>query len=805
MLTDIRLAARLLWKDRGLTLAAVAALGLGIAANATVFSLFNGIFLRTLPFDAPDRMVVLNARIESNPDTNFPVSYLELLDWRAGARTFDGLAGFTDATMNLAGDDDQPERLSGAYVSAETFALTGQRPALGRPFRAEDDRPGAAPVVMLSDAVWRRRYAGDPAIVGRQLRVNGVAATVIGVMPAGFGFPNNAAVWQTLAMLPDETRARRDNRSLLVLGRMAPGVTLAQALADVTAVAASLPGRSSAPGQNVVPKLRTFREFFTGPDLRTGFALLLAAVGFVLLIACANVANLLLARGARRSREITVRMSLGASRGRIVRQLLLECALLSAAATSAGAALSLAGVRLFENAIAGTGAPYWFDFGSDVRVFAFLALVGVGAVALFGLLPALQTTRTNLLAVLSHGARGSSGAGSQRWAGGLVVGQLALTLTLLMSAGLVIRDLVELRAMPIGLATGGVTVMTVDLGRPQTAGGDDATRRFYRALDERLAALSDLLATYATSAPLGGASERHLGIADLDTAGNTPRRQISHLAVGPRYFEVLGVHVRQGRAFDAPDRGRAAIINQRLADLYFPDQDPIGQRVRLEPFRDVIAASDWLTVVGVVPNVRQRSTGSREFDPVLYEPYGISPLGFATFVVRSPLDVGVVASRIRAELRAVDPDLPLFDVRTLDAAIAFERWSTRLFGTMFGAFAGMALLLAAIGLYGVTAYAVSQRTREIGIRAALGAQSRQIWWAVGRRATVQVALGVVLGTAGALGMGRLLQSLLQAVNGTDPLTLAAVCGLLVLVTAGACAVPARRAMRINPVDALRAE
>jgi predicted permease len=803
MWNDLRLAARLLHRDRWYTLAAMSALALGIAANAAVFSLVNGILLRPLPFDAADRMVVLNSRLESNPNSNFPISYLELGEWQASVRTFDGLAGFTDDAMNVADPGHPPERLKGSYVSGHTFALIGQHPALGRPFHADDDRPGAAPVVMLGHAAWRDRYASDAGVVGRQIRVNGVPSTVIGVMPEGFGFPNDSTLWQTLAMLPEQTRTQRNNRPLLVLGRMAPGVEVEQALADVSRVAAASPGWVPDPAVRIVPKIRPFREFFLGSTVGVGFGLLLAAAGFVLLIACANVANLLLARGVARSREMTVRMSIGASRWRIVRQLLIESLLLSCLAAGAGLALSLIGIGLFTDAIAGTGAPYWFDFTLDARVFVFLASICVAVALLSGLMPALQTTRTSLAGVLNQAGRVSASSGNRRWAGGLVVAQFALTLTLLMGAGLIARELIALRGLPVGIDTSGITLAGIDLGTAAYR-NNDALAAFYRRLDERLDAMPNARVTYASSAPQGGASDRELVIAGRDDGATPPRRVISHLTIGPRYFDVLGVGLRRGRTFADGERSNSAIVNERLAGLYFPGQDPVGKQIRLTAARG-LEASAWMTIVGVAPNIRQRSTGTRDFDPVVYIPYAGPNLPFATLISRTPLGPGAEVSRLRTELRTIDPDLPLSDVRTLDAAITFDRWATRIYGNMFAIVAGMALLLASIGLYGVTAYSVSHRTREIGIRMALGAHSRQIWWTVTRRAAWQVATGVALGTAGAFGLGRILQGLFVAISGADLLTFAGVTALLIVVAAVACGVPARRAMRVNPVVALRAD
>jgi predicted permease len=749
-------------------------------------------------------MVVLNTRLESNADSNYPISYLELQDWQAGVRSFDGMAGFTDATMNVADEAHTPERLQGAYVSGNTFSLIGQRPALGRGIHAEDDRVGADPVVILSDSVWRRRYASDPTVIGQSIRVNGVSSTVIGVMPSAFGFPNDAAIWQPLALLPEAVRNRREDRSVLVLGRMAAGVTLEHALADVTSAAADLRAQSSDRTENLIPKIRTFREFFLGSESSTLFVLMLTAVGSVLLIACANVANLLLARSASRATEISIRLAIGARRGRVVRQLLLECTLLAVVASALGLALSSAGVRLFGRAIANTGAPYWFDFSLDAPVFVFMACVCASTVVCCGLVPALQTTRPHIAEVLRDGSRGSSGSRNGRWAGGLVIAQFALTLPVLMTAALTLRELIALREMDIGMETSGVTLLNLDLARSKYT-SSEALGAFYRQLDERLGAMREMSATYASDAPHRGGATRELTVDGAGTDSLPSGRSVTQLAIGPRYFEVVGARLTRGHEFTAVDGPRVAIVNERLTALLFQDRDPIGRRVRMEATQAGQDASEWLTIVGVASNIRQRSTGLQQFDPVIYVPYSARPLSFATILARSSLDTGAVAARLRADITALDPDLPLFDVRTLDASLAFDRWPTRVFGTMFSAFAAMALLLAAIGLYGVTAYSISQRRREIGIRAALGARAGQMVWTVMRRAAGQVVAGLLLGIGGAVAMGRALQRLPMSVQGTDVLALVGICAMLVLVATAACLVPTRRAIRLNPVDALRLE
>jgi putative ABC transport system permease protein len=804
---DIRLAARQLAKDPGFTLAAACALALGIAANTTVFTIVNAMLLRDLPFDAPDRIVALDT--QNTGDARAPVagvSHPEWQDWQAGARAVDGIGAFTDAAMNVAEESLAPERFRGMYISANSFGLIRQRPAFGRDFRLEDDRPGAEPVVLLGHSVWTSRYAGDAAVIGRVIRINGIASTVIGVMPEGFAFPRRAELWQPLAVLPERVREDRAARRLQAFGRMKPGVTIEQVRDDLGAVAAGLSGQHPDTNTNVVPRVRPFRELVIGgAQVKTLASALMAAVVFVLLIACANVANLLLARGVRRAREISVRMSIGATRWRVTRQLLVESLLLAVLAGAVALALAAPAVRMFRTAFA-SDAPYGIDVTMDASVFVFFAAVTLGTTILFGLVPALHTARANLAGVLNEAGRGSSaGIGARRWTAGLVVVQLALTIVLLTGAASSMRDALAQYQEDVGIDTAGVVVMRLSLPAPEYP---DADRRatFYRRLEERLAPSLRMRATFASAWPRGGAVTPEISIEGRPDDIPSRRPTASQVAIGLGYFEALGTRPVRGRDFTAADTAGTAIVNERFAAMHFPDDDPIGRRIRLGATPDG-AGSEWLTIVGVVPNVRQRQRrlDDRGFDPVVYIPYASFPLPFAMILARSGSGPGAVAGLMREHVRALDADLPLWDVMSLDAKLAQDRVEGRELSTMFGIFAGIALVLATVGLYAVTACSVSQRTREIGVRIALGAQARHVWWVVTRRASAQLGAGLAAGLAGALGLGQVLQGLLTVVRGTDPLTLTAVVTLLIAVTAGACVVPARRAMRLDPAAALRSE
>jgi predicted permease len=809
--TDLRHGVRLVAKNPAFTFAAVSVLALGIAANMVVFTLVNGVLLRDLPFDAPDRIVALevfhrdNAR---NPMSN--ASYLDLLDWRRMTRVFEGIAGADERTINLSDDTRPAERFRGAYVSSSAFGLIGQRPILGRDFIADDDRVGAPPTVILGYDVWQRRYQGDAGIVGRTIRVNGLPSTVIGVMPEDFGFPLAAAVWQPLALLPEETRTDRRVRFVDTFGRLRPGVTIEQATTDLGSAMTALAEQHPESNRNLEPRVRVFRSGIGGP-VRPMMAALYGTVAFVLLIACANVANLLLSRAAGRAREVSLRMSIGASRWQIVRQLLAEGLVLAGIAGVAGLGLSYLGIRSFWNTVADTQPPYWLKFPFDATVFVYLAAVCLGTTIFFGLMPALHTSRTSLVELLNDAARGATGHHGRRWSGTLVAGQIALTLVLLAGAGATMRALIAASTIEAGVETSGLLRLRLDLPPPKYDLPDQRLA-FYAQLDDRLAT-SGLNAAITNAVPLTGGEPRELRLStSTDTSREGPT--VSMVTAGPRFFETLGTARLRGRDFargdGEPGRG-VAIVNQRFAALHFAGGDPLGQRIRLGappfPGATTIPRTDgeWMTIVGVTPNVQHRPQPDGGFAPVVYVPYAANPAAGTNIIVRFTGDPAPATEVMRAQLRGLDPDLPLFEILTVDDLAYVLNWDRRVFGSMFVIFAAMALVMAAVGLYAVTAYSVSQRTREFGVHMALGASASHVQWLVARRATPQVVIGLLLGIAGTVAVTRLIPAILTVSQAGDPRILAGVFAALVAVAASACLGPARRATRIDPVQALRAD
>ena len=805
---DVRLAARLLLKDTWFTFAAVAALALGIAANNTVFTIVNGVLLRDLPFEHPDRILAVG--VKAGPGALFSVadvSYPDARDWQAAAQTFEGIGIYVENGMNVADETHAPERFLGAFVSANTFSLLGTRPILGRDFRPEDDRDGAEPVVLIGYDVWRNRYESNPDIIGRTVRVNGVPSVVIGVMPEGLLFPQRSVVWTPMAALDETSKTNREGRSFRAFGRLKPGVTPQQADADLQRITAALATQYPATNANIQGATGVMRMGIGGP-IRPLLASMMGAVAFVLLIACANVANLLLSRAASRTREVSVRMSIGASRWRIVHQLLMESLLLAAVAGGVGLLLSMGAIRLFWATASQTDPPYWLHFAMDWRVFGFLAAVCLGTSIVFGLMPALYTSKTNLTDVLSDTSRGSVGSRrGRRWSGVLVAGQLALTLVLLSGTGLLVRNVIVQATMTAGVSTENLVRMRIDLPSPAY---DAPERRlaFYRQLEDRIDSTPALRATFANAVPIVGGASRQIVIAGRPEPAPAARPRATVVTIGGNYFEVLGARMTKGRPFTAndgtPGRG-AAIVNERFVEMYLGGGDPIGQRVGIADNGGGDGGQDWLTVIAVVQNVRQRPPVDGGFDPVLYVPLAFNVVSSTNVLVRRPSEPALAASLLRDQLRAIDPDLPVYEVQRLDDFIYKQQWAGRVFGSMFGIFGIVALVLATVGLYAVTAYAVSQRTREIGLRIALGAQAHHVWWLVTRGASWQIACGLVIGIAGSVLVSRAVPVAITRVDGTDPVILVAAVTLLVTIALVACLIPGRRALRLDPAAVLRSE
>jgi predicted permease len=815
---DVRFAARLLLKDKWFTVVAAIALALGIGVNATVFTFVNAVLIRGLPIADPDRTMAVDSfdRVRSR---GMGVSYADYRDWKDSTKAFDAFGAYSGTIANLSDEGQPPERFNGAHVTANTFSVLGARPVIGRDFVAGDDVRGAPAVALIGYKVWVNRYGTDPNVIGKTVRINDLTTTVIGVLPEGFQFPFNTDVWLPLHQITGLEEQKRNSRPLNTFGHLAPGVTRDQAQAELINISKRLETENPETNKDIQARVRTFNEQQNGGPIRTVFLSLMGAVAFVLLIACANVANLLLSRAANRAREISVRVSLGASRWRIVRQLLLESVMLSVIAGLGGIAIAAIGIRLFDRATSDPdlGRPYWIQFTMDGNVIAFFALVCLGTGIIFGLAPALHASKADVNEILKEGGRsGTAGVRARRMTGVLMVAELVLTVVLLAGAGFMMRNFVTMYRLDLGVDTSKLLTMRLALPDRKYPALEQRVA-FYERLQERLKSNPKIEnVTVTSNLPLQGGFLRKLAIdgKPLDQGQQAP--DVTMLTVDPRYFKTVGLALQRGRDFTDEDgmagREPATVVNQRFVALHFPNEDPIGRRVTLSidlqggaPPQGGIPLSLTATIVGVVPNLRQRDFQLPDPDAIAYLPFRMDPRGFMTLLVRSAGDPNLMTPLVREEIRAIDADLPLFDIRTLDVRLAQARWPFRVFGTMFAIFALIALVLSAVGLYAVTAYAVSQRTQEIGVRMALGAQGNEVAWLFLRRSMVQLAIGLSLGVIGAYGVGSFFQStqLLVQNRAGDPITIGGIALVLALVASIACFLPAKRATRLDPLIALR--
>jgi putative ABC transport system permease protein len=817
LLHDLRFALRLIVKERWFTGVAVAALALGIGVNATVFTLVNAVLIKGLPFKDSAQLYMLGPKRAADNGTS-GLSMQELLEYKAQTQTFAGLAGFSGANFNLADERGFPEQANGSNLTANAFQVLGQQPLLGRDFAEGEDKRGAERVVILGYTLWKNRYGSDPNIIGRPIRVNGEPATIVGVMPDNMRFPTNAAMWMAFQPAADETRS---NRPLQIFGRLRADANIGQAQAEMQRIAAAHATKYPESNKELTTALvQTFNQRFNGGPIRQIFLAMMGAVGFVLLIACANVANLLLSRSANRSREIAVRFALGASRWRVVRQLLVESVVLGFMGGVIGLLLSFAGVRAFDAAVSDVGKPYWIQFTTDWTVIGYLAAICVVTGVLFGLAPALQVSRTSMNEVLKEGGRGNSSGRRARWMSGtMVVVEIALTIILLTGAGVMTRSFLNLYRDDIGIKTD--YLMTMRLVLPNTKYPKPEMRQeFLDRLAPRLAGVAGAESVaLATNIPPQGGGRRLLEIEGGKHTQGTDWPEVTTVSAGPNYFETLGAPIRVGRGFNDTDGKpgfETVVINQRFAQLMFAGEDPIGRRIRFParqpsaPPPTGAAATNqtppvWRTIVGVVPTLRHGSPQDAQPPAVAYLPIRQESPGFAVLLVRSRVDPSVIMTAVRREVQAIDQDQPVFTVQTMESLLAQQRWPYVVFGTVFVIFAVIALVLAAVGLYAVMAYSVTQRTQEIGVRMALGAGAPQVSWLILRRGLIQLAIGLTSGLTGAWFATAALPTQIVGTSPNDPRMFTIVTAVLVVVALAACLIPARRATRLDPLVALRNE
>ncbi|MBI4476231.1 MAG: ABC transporter permease, partial [Acidobacteria bacterium] len=690
---DLRLAFRLLVRDPGFTATAVCVLGLGIGVNNMLVTILYAHTLRGLPIDRPDRVAYVSTIDARNADRG--LSYQDFQDLSVAVRTLSSLAAFADAPVVIGDEERAPDRIDGTFLTANAFATIGVEPELGRRFVSADDRPGAPAVVILGSAIWKSRYGGDANILHRSILINGTPATVVGVVPSHSGFPSTAEVWLPLSRLPGLARDKRDVRTLRVFGRLRDGVSLTEGRSELVSIVDRLAHDHPETSKGIRARVVAINERYLGRVTDPAW-LAFTTVGFlVVVISCANVANLMLDRSLRRAREIAIRASLGASRIRIVRQLLIEACVLAAIGGLLGLGVTLAGVRLFRTAIPANVLPYWFDYSMDARVFGALVTVSFATVLVFGLVPALSASKTDVNRVLKDGGTSTARHHAQRWTMAFLSVEYALTVVMLANLALGFR--VSRPPLPSDTAIDTPDVLTASITLPAETYRTPAQRlEFYQRVEEQLRVIPAVSAASVASAlPFMGATERGLEL-EGRTGENSP--SVWTVAIGPRYFETLGLALIRGREFSEEDGTAAqpnAIVSERFVQIHFPDRSPLGERIALAGPSGAEGNRELFTIIGVAPALRHRR--GPDPDPVVYRPFRAALPGTAVLMVRSRSEAGTLAPQLREEVRALDRNLPLYRVQTMSQAIADAQWNGRLSSRLMTILACLALGLSTIG------------------------------------------------------------------------------------------------------------
>ena len=800
---DLRFGFRMLVKNPGLAAIAVTAFALGIGLTTVSFSLVYGAIIRGLPFPEPERLIHLE---ESRPEHGIEsraVSIPDFADWRAQQTAFEDLSGFAMGTANLAIAGEKPERQAAAYTTASMFDLVKVQPRIGRAFTPVDDAPGAPQVVLVSDGLWQGRFGGDPGVLGRSIRVNGEPATIVGVMPPGFRFPLLQDLWVNLR--PDPTALKRDEgRRLEVFGRLKPGVTMAGAGANLAAITRRLGAEYPATNKGIIPLLKPYTEEFIGPEVSAMLYTMLAGVFGVLLIACANVANLLLARTALRSREVAIRTALGASRRRLVAQMLCETGVMALIGAVLGLVIAAVGIRLFNDAMADSRPPFWIDVRLHPPVLLFSLGLALTASLAAGLAPALQASGDRMYDVLKDESRSAAGFRLGRFSKGLVLAEVSLSCALLVAAGLMTKSVVRLRNVDWGFASR--QVFTAEIAMLESAHPDTAKRvAFLDDLLPRLDAIPGVhAAAIASTIPGEDGNFAFVAIEGRAYAAEQDYPEMRYSAVSPRFFEIFNARPLQGRVLEDADRPGTlpvAVVNASFAKTHFPNESPIGRRIR---FGQADSKEPWRTIVGVVPDRNMDGVDNEEPEG-LYVPLSQRPHELLSLVATADGNPMTVTAQVAAAVAQLDPDLPVFNILSHAELVARRTWYYRVFGMLFMVAGLVALFLAAIGLYGVMAFSVSRRRHEFGVRTALGASAQAILRMVLGQGLRQLAIGIAVGLGMGMLLARGLQVVLFGVDPADAQVYAGIVAVLGLTGVAACVIPARRATRIEPWIALRGD
>ena len=803
MFREVRYAVRALWLNKGFAAVAILCLSFGIGLNTTIFSAVDGVLIQSLPYHDAGRLVILNTTNRKSGVSKNSVSYRDFIDWKAQNSSFSALSASAYRNLTISDGTGEPERFSGSEISWDLFPMLGIQPELGRAFTAADDQPGAEAVALISHTVWMRRYQGDPAAVGRRILINARPYQIVGVMPANFEFPQNQKLW--VPIVPRVFQADRNVRDLVLFGRLKPGSTVELAQQDLSTVARQLAAQYPDSNENWDALVRPLKAQFIPRDVEQVILLMMGGVTLVLLIACSNVANLQLARASVRQREISIRSALGAGRGQIVRQLLIESVTLGLVSVPLGLVIAYVGDRLISSLVPPDTMPYYIHWAIDWRSASYSVAVAVGTALLFGLVPALQATRGNLQDSLKEGSRGNTG--SRGWARNILIGaEVALSLVALVGALLFVRTFVNLDTKDIGFDP--KPLMTMRFYMPGEAyDAPDSKLRRVQDIVERVEGLPGVDTAFSSNlVPISGGGGGGNVVIEGRPAEKGREAEIRFTGVTPHFYRALGLKLISGSDFtdlQGWSRMPVAIINQTMAERFWKDQNPIGARFRLA---DTAAADDWFTVIGVGPDVHHDDVGSS--NPKFagaYVPYAYQQSVNTGLVIRTAGNPAQIAPAVRAVIRAADPNLPVFNVNTMDTVRAKSFWQYGLFGWVFSTIGIVGLLLAAVGVYGVLSYSVAQRAQEIGVRMALGAGQRDVLKLVVGQGVRLALYGVAAGVAIAAVAMPAARSLLYDVSPLDPISFSVVSIFLVGVAALASYAPARRAMKVNPTTALRGE